>query len=57
MKQTTLGRIKDNQMFWLSKRKGAVGYTMIKKDRNGCTYTSANSNRSFTKSKLTICFI
>lgn len=56
MKKTTLGRMADNQMFMLSNRKGSIGYTMVKKDRNGCTFTSANSNRSFTKPKSTVCY-
>lgn len=56
LKQKTLKSLKDGQIFKLSKR-SKVTYELIAKSRGQATYTSKNSNLSFTRSNSTVCYV
>lgn len=59
MKQSKLRNLKDNQRFHLSKRKGAVTYTLLRKDRKQktATYQSNNSTRTYERDWNLKCFL
>lgn len=44
-----LKNVKDGECFKLSNRKSAASYTMIKKVKGQCTFTSNNSDKSYTR--------
>lgn len=59
MKSTKLRNLKDNQKFYLSKKKKATNYTLLKLDRKNktATYQSNTSTRTSTRNWNLFCYI
>lgn len=56
MKKTTIGKLKDGAKFTLALRPRAT-YKLISKKKGQCTYTSLNSDLSFTRPNTTPCYV
>lgn len=55
-KSTTISKLKDGSTFLLALRRG-VKYKLISKKKNMVTFTSLNSEMSFTRKGSTKCFV
>ncbi len=56
MKQTTIGKVKDGEVFQLSKRSKVIYQVILRKGKL-ITFTSTSSNKSFIKQSNTVCYV
>lgn len=56
MKQTTIGKLKNDNIFYRSKRMKVL-YKIVSKKKGQVTFTSEKSNKSFVRPESTVCYV